>query len=149
GRPTPARYRLWLAYGACALIWGTTWYAIRVCIGEGGYPTLVALALRFLIAFAVLLPFALRLGPWPRGSAWFYLVLACVLDAASYSLVYLGVERVSGALDAVVCGTQSLILSFLLQVFRIVRLSKRHIVGAVISLAGVGVLGLDRLDVSA
>lgn len=149
GRPTPARYRLWLAYGACALIWGTTWYAIRVCIGEGGYPTLVALALRFLIAFAVLLPFALRLGPWPRGSAWFYLVLAGVLDAASYSLVYLGEERVSGALAAVVYGTQPLILALLLQVFRIERLSKRHIVGAVISLAGVGVLFLDRLDVSA
>jgi len=35
------------AYLACALIWGTTWYAIRVCIT--GYPTLASVALRFVI----------------------------------------------------------------------------------------------------
>jgi len=29
------------AYLACALIWGTTWYAIRVCIGEGGFEALL------------------------------------------------------------------------------------------------------------
>jgi drug/metabolite transporter (DMT)-like permease len=36
------------AYVACAVIWGTTWYAIRVSIA--GDPTLTALALRFAIA---------------------------------------------------------------------------------------------------
>jgi drug/metabolite transporter (DMT)-like permease len=137
-----------LAYLVCALIWGTTWYAIRVCIADGGYPTLVALAGRFVIASALLLPIALRSRPWPRGSAWLYLVLAGVLDAAAYTLVYLGEERVSGGLAAVVYGTQPLILALLLQVFRIESLSRRHMVGAVISLAGVGVLFLDRLDVS-
>ncbi|HEY5944034.1 MAG TPA: EamA family transporter, partial [Kofleriaceae bacterium] len=89
-----------------------------------------------------------RARPWPRGSAWFYLVISGVLDAAAYTLVYLGEERVSGGLAAVVYGTQPLILALLLQVFRIERLSKRHMVGAVLSLAGVGVLFLDRLDVS-
>jgi drug/metabolite transporter (DMT)-like permease len=138
-----------LAYLACALIWGTTWFAIRVCIGEDAYPTLPALALRFVIAFVILLPIALRARPWPRGSrAWLYLVLAGVLDAAAYMLVYIGEERVSGGLAAVVYGTQPLILALLLQVFRIESLSRRHMLGAVISLAGVGVLFLDRLDVS-
>jgi drug/metabolite transporter (DMT)-like permease len=75
-------------------------------------------------------------------------VLAGVLDAAAYSLVYVGEESVSGGLAAVVYGTQPLILALLLQVFRIEKLSKRHLVGAVISLAGVAVLFLDRLDVS-
>jgi drug/metabolite transporter (DMT)-like permease len=136
------------AYLACALIWGTTWFAIRVCIGEDAFPTLAAVALRFVIAFIVLLPIALRSRPWPSGRAWLYLILAGVLDAAAYTLVYIGEERVSGGLAAVVYGTQPLILALLLQVFRIERLSKRHLVGAVISLAGVGVLFLDRLDVS-
>src|SRR6187431_42597 len=80
------------AYLACALIWGTTWFAIRVCIGDGAYPTLAAVALRFVIAFVLLLPIALRSRPWPRGSAWLYLVLAGVLDAAAYTLVYIGEE---------------------------------------------------------
>jgi drug/metabolite transporter (DMT)-like permease len=47
------------AYLACALIWGATWFAIRVCIGPDAYPTLAAVALRFVIAFLILLPIAL------------------------------------------------------------------------------------------
>ncbi len=149
GAVVPAsRTRLVAAYVACALIWGTTWFAIRVCIGEGGYPTLTALALRFAIAFVILLPIALRSRPWPHGTAWLYLVFAGVLDAASYALVYFGEERVPGGLAAVVYGTQPLILALLLQVFRIDRISARHVAGALISIAGVAVLFFDRLDVA-
>ncbi|HEU0034851.1 MAG TPA: EamA family transporter [Kofleriaceae bacterium] len=134
------------AYCACALIWGTTWFAIRVCIAD--YPTLVALALRFVIAALVLLPIALRTRPWPRGRAWGWLVAAGLLDACAYLLVYLGEERVSGAIAAVLYGTQPLILALLLQVARIERITRRHMIGAIISLVGVAVLFLDRLDVS-
>lgn len=136
------------AYTLCALIWGTTWFAIRVSIAQGAFPTLAAVALRFAIAFAVLLPIAVR-KPWPRGATWAYLVLAGVLDACAYTLVYLGEERVPGGLAAVVYGTQPLILALMLQVFRVERISRGHVIGALISLAGVGVLFFDRLDVSA
>jgi drug/metabolite transporter (DMT)-like permease len=135
------------AYVACAVIWGTTWYAIRVSIA--GYPTFTALALRFAIAAAILLPIAARARPWPRGRAWGWLVLAGVLDAGSYVLVYLGEERVPGAVAAVLYGTQPLILAVLLTAVRIERLTRRHMAGAVISLAGVVLLFLDRLDISA
>lgn len=134
------------AYVACALIWGTTWYAIRACIA--GYPTYVALALRFAIASAILIPLALRARPWPRGRAWFYLVLAGVLDAVGYLLVYVAEERISGGIAAVLYGTQPLILALLLRLTRIESMTRRHVVGALISLAGVAVLFLDRLDVS-
>ncbi len=137
------------AYLACALIWGTTWYAIRVCIGPGGFDTLDALALRFAIAIVILIPIALRARPWPRGSQWAWLVLAGVLDAAGYLLVYLGEERVTGAVAAVPYGTQPLILAALLTLTGMEKLQPRHILGAVVSLAGVAVLFLDRLDVSA
>lgn len=136
------------AYVACALIWGTTWFAIRVCIAPGAFPTLAALALRFVIAAVILLPLALRVRPWPRGRAARYLVLAGVLDAAGYLFVYLGEERVSGGIASVVYGTQPLILGIVLSIVKIEVLTRRHIIGAVISLAGVGVLFLDRLDVS-
>jgi drug/metabolite transporter (DMT)-like permease len=134
------------AYVACALIWGTTWYAIRVSLTA--YPTFASVALRFAIAAAVLLPIAARARPWPRGRAWGWLLLAGVLDAATYLLVYLGEERVSGAVAAVLYGTQPLILVVLLTAVRIERLSRRHVAGAVISLIGVTVLFLDRLDIS-
>lgn len=120
-----------------------------MCIGREAYPTLTALALRFVIAFALLLPIALRARPWPRGSAWFYLVLSGLLDAAGYLLVYLGEERIPGGLAAVVYGTQPLVLALLLQVFRIEKISRGHIVGALVSITGVAVLFHDRLEVAA
>ncbi len=135
-----------VAYITCALIWGTTWYAIRACIA--GYPTFAAVALRFAIAAAILIPLAIRARPWPRGRTWIYLVIAGVLDAAAYLLVYLGEERIPGAIAAVLYGTQPLILAMLLTVARIERLTRRHMVGAVVSLAGIAVLFLDQLDVS-
>ena len=136
------------AYLACAFIWGTTWYAIRACIGPGHYPTLCALGLRFGIAAAVLLPIAARARPWPTGRTWAWLGLAGVLDACGYLLVYLGEERVPGAVAAVVYGTQPLILAVLLTATRMEVLTRAHLAGAVIALAGVVVLFLDRLEVS-
>jgi drug/metabolite transporter (DMT)-like permease len=134
------------AYVACALIWGTTWFAIRVCIAD--YPTLDAAALRFAIAAALLVPLAWRMRPWPR-MPWGFLVMAGALNAATYLLVYYGEEHVVGGIAAVVYGTQPLILAVLLRVVRIERLTRDHLLGAVISLGGVTVLFLDRLDVSA
>jgi drug/metabolite transporter (DMT)-like permease len=135
------------AYVACALIWGTTWYAIRVSITA--YPTFVALALRFAIAAAILLPIAARVGRWPRARAWPWLLLAGGLDAAGYLLIYLGEERIPGGMAAVLYGTYPLILAVLLTAVRIERLARRHVLGATVSLAGVIVLFLDRLEVSA
>ena len=135
------------AYVACAFIWGTTWYAIRASLE--GYPTYVALALRFAIATAVLAPAALRGRRWPRGRVWGWLILAGLLDAAAYLLVYLGEERVAGAVAAVVYGTQPLVLAVLATATGVERITRRHLVGALISMAGVIVLFLDRLTVSA
>ena len=136
-----------VAYLACALIWGTTWYSIRVCIT--GYPTIASAALRFAIAATILLPIAARCRPWPRGRAWAWLALAGVLDAGAYLLVYLGEERVSGGVGAVLYGTQPLILGLLLTATGMERVTRRHVVGALVALAGVAVLFLDQLDLSA
>jgi drug/metabolite transporter (DMT)-like permease len=135
-----------IAYLACATIWGTTWYAIRACLA--GYPTFDAAALRFAIAATLTVPLAICVRPWPTRAQWGYLVLAGALDAVAYALVYLGEERVPGGVAAVVYGTQPLILALILTVVRIERITRRHMVGAAISLVGVGVLFLDRLDVS-
>jgi drug/metabolite transporter (DMT)-like permease len=136
-----------IAYLACALIWGTTWYAIRVSLVA--YPTYAAVALRFAIAAAILVPIAARVRPWPRGRVWAWLALAGVLDACGYLLIYLGEERVPGAVAAVLYGTLPLILALFLTVTRIEPLTRRHLVGSVVSLLGVAVLFLDRLDISA
>lgn len=141
-----------LAYLVCAIVWGTTWYVIRVCTGPGGYPTMEAAALRFVLAAAVLAPVVLvrRLGPWPRGRrAWTWLVVAGALDAVSYGLVYLGEERVPGGLAAVLFATQPLMLAALIGVTRAEPLRRTDLLGAVVALAGVAVIFADRWQVSA
>jgi len=131
------------------MVWGTTWYAIRVCIGPDGFPTLPAAAVRFVLAALLLTPLGLRARPRPVGAQWAWLVLAGVLDAAGYALVYLGEERVPGGISAVVFGTQPLLLALLLTATRMERVGWGDVAGALVSLAGVGVIFADRLDVSA
>ena len=138
-----------LAYLVCAFVWGTTWRGIRVCIGEDGYPTISAAALRFLLAAILLAPLALRQKTWPTRAQWPWLVVAGVLDAVGYALVYLGEERVPGGLAAVLFGTQPLILALLLTATRMEVVRWGDVAGALVSIGGVGVIFADRLDVSA
>jgi drug/metabolite transporter (DMT)-like permease len=142
--------RIVLAYITCALVWGTTWFAIRVCIGDGGYPTVEAAALRFGIAAGVLVPAVLiarvRL---PRGRVqWTWLTIAGVLDAIGYLLVYLGEERVPGGLAAVLFGIQPVLLAVLLAISGLERVRPAAVAGALVSIVGVAVIFLDRAQVS-
>jgi drug/metabolite transporter (DMT)-like permease len=137
-----------IAYLVCAFVWGTTWYAIRVCIGPGGYPTIPAAALRFALAAILLAPLAFRARPWPRGRQWGWLVIAGILDACGYGLVYTGETHIVGGLAAVIFCTQPLLLAILLMGTRMEKVGWGDVVGALISLAGVGVIYADRLDVS-
>ena len=151
---SPSRKRaptslLVLAYVSCALIWGTTWYVIRVCIAPGGYPTFESLALRFGIAAIVLLPFAIRCRPWPVDArTWRWLILAGVLDAAGYTMVYIGENQLSGGVAAVIYGTHPLILALLLLITRHGKVSRYDLIGALIAITGVGVIFYDRMTVS-
>jgi drug/metabolite transporter (DMT)-like permease len=100
--------RVALVYAVVACIWGTTWFAIRRCIGEGGYPTLESAALRFAIAAGGLgaLYASGRGRPGPKGPRQLWGLAACgVLCAVGYALVYLGEESISGGLAAVLYGT--------------------------------------------
>jgi drug/metabolite transporter (DMT)-like permease len=133
----------------CAVVWGTTWYAIRVTIAPGAFPTIVSVAARFAIASVILLPMALLQGGWPRGKTLFWVLVAGVLDALGYLLVYLGEERVSGGVAAVLFGTQPLILAGLATATGMEKIRKTDLLGAVISLGGVALLFRDRLEVSA
>jgi drug/metabolite transporter (DMT)-like permease len=142
------RAKIVLAYTVCALVWGTTWFAIRVNIAPGGFPTVTAVAMRFALAALLLLPLALRQRGWPRGRTLFWLLLAGALDAAAYLLVYLGEERVSGGVAAVLFGTQPLIFAVLATATRSERISGMDLLGAAVSIVGVGLLFHDRLEVS-
>jgi drug/metabolite transporter (DMT)-like permease len=144
----PDKIKLALAYLLCALVWGTTWFAIRVNIGPAAYPTVTAVAARFVLASLLLLPLSLAQRGWPRGRTLLWVLLAGVLDAAGYLLVYLGEERVTGGVAAVLFGTQPLIFAALATATKTDRVVRTDLLGAVVSLGGVLLLFFDRLVVS-
>jgi drug/metabolite transporter (DMT)-like permease len=140
-----------LSYSACAFIWGTTYFAIRACIGPAGYPTILAAALRFVLAAIVLagVVFLFRLKPRPdrRQTAW--LLGAGLLNFCGYALVYTAEESIPGGLAAVVYGTAPLITALVAGATRIEKISMSSVVGALISLAGIVVIGWERMHVEA
>jgi drug/metabolite transporter (DMT)-like permease len=139
-----------ILYTACALVWGTTWFAIRRCIGPGGYPTFAAAALRFTLAAAILWG-AWKLGwarPGPRKSAIRPLLACGVLGAVSYALVYAAERSISGGLAAIIFGTFPLVTAIVATILRVERVTRAAVLGAIVSLAGIGVVFADRLEVS-
>jgi drug/metabolite transporter (DMT)-like permease len=141
-----------LAYAICALVWGTTWFAIRVTIvGEGAYPTFESAALRFTIAAVVLgaIAWAGFSRPGPRSRRqWVWLGIAGALNALGYGLVYKGEETVSGGLAAVLFGTMPLFTALLATITRTERIERHRILGALVALAGISVVFWDRIAVS-
>ena len=137
-----------LAYLVLAVIWGTTWFAIRASMGDGGYPPMLAAALRFTLATLVLAPLAWRARPWPTRAQWPWLIVAGVLNAIGYALIYLGEREVPGGLAAVLFGTQPLVVAALLYLTRIETVRATDVASALIALAGVAVIFADQLAVS-
>jgi drug/metabolite transporter (DMT)-like permease len=138
-------------YVTCALVWGTTWFAIRRCIGEGGYPTFSAAALRFTLATAVVgALYAAGYGrPGPRNLRQLGALAGCgVLCAAGYALVYAGEQTIPGGLAAVLYGLLPLLTAFFATVGGVEKVQLRAVIGALVALAGIALLFADRAGVS-
>jgi drug/metabolite transporter (DMT)-like permease len=140
-----------IAYVTCALVWGTTWYAIRVCIGPGGYPPFLSAALRFTLA-ALILGAAMALGlgkPRPQRKAVAWLAVAGLLNAAGYALLYRAEQDVAGGVAAVLYGTMPLVTATVAGLTGTERLRASAVAGALVGLAGIAIIFRDRMAVSA
>ncbi len=139
------------AYLLCALIWGTTWYGVRVCVGPGGFPAYPAAALRFTIASAVLavIWFAsrrkLRVS---TDSEKRWISLSGLLSGLGYGLLYVAEEQISGGLAAVLSATTPLIAVAIAMTTKTEHPTKRAVIGSLIALMGVILVFHDRLNVS-
>jgi len=140
-----------VCYVVCALVWSTTWFAIRVCIADGGYPTLPAAAIRFSIA-ALVLGALVWLGfgrPRPRGRrqlAW--LATAGAFNGIAYAMVYRAEDTLPGGVVAVVFGTYSLFTAIGASLTSTERVRAMDVAAAALSLVGMAVIFWDRLSVS-
>ncbi len=114
---SPGPLRLNGAFLLLTLIWGTTWAVIRV--GLEGLAPLTGVALRFLIAGAVLLALAPALGvrfTWSRREVGLWLVNGTLAFSVSYSVVYWAEQYIPSGLAAVLFATYPLFLALLAHV---------------------------------
>jgi drug/metabolite transporter (DMT)-like permease len=114
------RAKIATAYAICCLAWGSTWLAIR--IGLDDLPPLLFAGMRMLVAWAVLLPFALRAfgaGRRPTRAEWRGIALVGTVQIGiSYALVFVSGQWISSGVSAALFATfpiwTSLLAHFLL-----------------------------------
>lgn len=135
-----------IAFTLCAVIWGSTWLAIKV--GYEGLGAFTAAALRFGLA-AVLLAvvmLALRL-PLPRErKVWrAVVVMAVLLFLGDYGLIYWGEQGLDSGLTAVLFATFPLLTAGVGHLFFGERLTTRKLGGILLGMLGLAVVFADSL----
>ena len=129
-----------LAFSACALVWGTTFLAIRV--GNESTPALWACTLRLVIAAVIL--FALHLvsrQQLPKGDALKASVLYGVFEfGIGLPLLYWGEKQVSSGMAAVLYAVCPVTAMFAARLLGIERLQARKVITGVVALAGVAII---------
>ena len=135
-----------LAILVCALIWGTTWFAITLQLGV--VDPIVSIVWRFGLAAVVLVGFcALTRRPLRLSRAQHLAAVGqgAFVFAVSYGFVYAAEERVASAVVAVIFAA----LAFVnLVMFRLVERQKASAgawQGAVLGICGVAVLSFGQL----
>lgn len=142
---------VYAAYTACALIWGTGWFAVRLSVSDAGISLLSGAAIRYTIAAAVLtvlipiLPKAFS-GLTKATGKW--VVGAGLLNACGIALLYWGETTVSGGLAAVLSATSPIIAALLAFLTRAERITFNTIAGFLTALVGVAVIFGERLIMS-
>ena len=125
-------------YGATVLIWGSTWYAIKLQLGTVE-PDL-SVAYRFLIAAAVLIGFCLATGRSLRFSARHHVFIAAqglFLFALNYLLFYYATAHLTTGVVAVVFS-----LIMLMNILNGALLFGNPVDRRVLGAAGLGLVGL-------
>lgn len=136
--PSPvSTYKVVLAYLICALIWGTTWHAIRICIGPDGYPVFLAAAIRFTWAAMLLVPFCLFFRNRSQSMPIWWLLLAGCLSGCGYGLIYKAEESLNGGLAAVIGAASPSLALTLAALLKIEQNRWQAYFGSIMALAGI------------
>lgn len=139
---TGTRQRLVIAaFAVVCVVWGSTYYGIRVAVS--GYPPFTLGAARFLLAGSVLLAVArLRGEALPRPREWASALLTgSLFFVVGNGLVNVAEQSVSSGLASVLVATMPLWVTLFGRLFG-VRVSGAELAGVVLGLLGVMVLNL-------
>jgi len=135
------------AFAIMALIWGTTWVAIKYSLM--GYPPFSGAMLRFIFAAFVLAVYArARRDPLtvPRGSLRFVIVTAILLYVIDYGLIYWSEQYLNAGVTAIFFAALPLATALVSTfIYRSEPFSFRRFAGILVGLAGIVVVFLDQL----
>jgi drug/metabolite transporter (DMT)-like permease len=145
------KLKLVLAYIGCAFIWGTTWYAIRVCVAPGGYLPYPGAALRCTLGLSIMAIVWWQCRKYinsPNKTEIRWMLIAGLLGGCGFALLYFAEQQISGGMAAVLGATAPLMAALLAAITRTERPTLGSIAGSSIALLGVACLFHDRLQVS-
>jgi drug/metabolite transporter (DMT)-like permease len=128
-------------YLATVLIWGSTWFAIKLQLGV--VPPAVSVTWRFLAAAATLLGYALVRGLPLRFGARDHLWMALqglLLFCLNYVGFYLAEQAIPSGLAALICSMLTIGNIIGMRLFFGVRTHVTNLAGAAIGIAGVALL---------
>ena len=137
----PPTWKVLLAFAIIYLVWGSTFFAIRVGVRE--VPPFLLAAMRFLVAGIVLYAWARSRGiPPPTAAEWrAAMMLAGLIFVMDYGGVFWAERRVPSGITAVMLATipAFMALSEIL-IVKTRRLTGRLAVALLLGIGGVGVL---------
>jgi drug/metabolite transporter (DMT)-like permease len=134
-------------YLATILIWGSTWFAIKLQLGV--VPPAVSVAWRFLAAAALLLGYALwRRLPlrFDRRDHGWMLLQGVLLFCLNYVGFYLAERQLASGLVAVICSLMMIGNIIGMRLFFGVPVQRANLIGGLLGIAGVALLFLPELQ---
>ena len=140
--------RVAVTFVACAVIWGSTFLAIR--FGNEAVPPLWAAAIRLAIASVLLFGITRIIGtPLPRGRALRGAALWGLFSlGVNLSLLYVGEQTVPSGISAVLFATVPLSTALLAAGFGVERLVSQKLVAAALAIGGVAVIFAGELGIA-
>jgi drug/metabolite transporter (DMT)-like permease len=134
----PSRRAQVLLVGLLCLVWGSTWWAIRVCLTD--HAPLSSAAVRFSLAavlMAAVAPWLRRRERAPAPPFWLWSLAGGTNFAGSYGLLYVAEQHVSSGIAAVLWGIFPLLMAASGVAFLGERLRAVQVLGFVVSFLGI------------
>ncbi len=136
--PSPRSWHELALIALLCAIWGSTWWAIRVCLAE--QPPLGAAALRFLLAGLTVAAAGPVLRRCDRASpppAWLWLAAGALNFGASYGILYVAEQTVPSGIAAVLWAVFPLLMAASGALWLGERLTPRRTLGFLLAFAGI------------
>lgn len=116
------------------LVWGFNFVVVKVGVSE--IPPLLLTALRFAVVAALVVPFTRR----PRGKLWKIALMAFLLGAAHFGLLFLALQRMDAASTAIAVQLTVPFSAVVAAIFYREKLGRRGILGMALAYIGVALV---------